>query len=191
MSLKLDGKKLSDASVGIVDVSKAIDALGGGFFDKVSDLLLGGPFDEFVELANAGDGMKAFAEGFEHFGRAIANFQDDNLETIKTNIKSFIRQTRSEFASLERVLNDFDEDDVEKLKLLQGVNFNTNAQGALMSFNNQANQGADVVQPVVVSSNTVVNQGDTTSVSGSTAVAVTPSVNNGDSSSNSFAETEF
>ena len=123
--------------------------------------------------------------------KAIANFKDDNLDTIKTNIKTFIRQTRSEFASLEKVLRDFDEDDVEKLKLLQGVNFNTNAQGALMSFNNQANQGADVVQPVVVSSNTVVNQGDTTAVSGSTAVAVTPSVNNGDSSSNSFAETEF
>ena len=187
----LDGPKLSEASKGIVAVADAIDKLGGGFLDKVSDFLLGGPFDEFVELANAGDGMKAFAEGFEHFGRAIANFQDDNLETIKTNIKSFIRQTRSEFASLEKVLRDFDEDDVEKLKLLQGVNFNTNAQGALMSFNNQANQGADVVQPVVVSSNTVVNQGDTTSVSGSTAVAVTPSVNNGDSSSNSFAETEF
>ena len=188
---ELDGKKLSDASVGIVDVSNAIDALGGGFFDKVSDLLLGGPFDEFVELANAGDGMKTFAEGFELFGQAIANFQDDNLDTIKTNIKTFIRQTQFEFKALEKVLRDFDEDDVEKLKLLQGVNFNTNAQASLLSFNNQANQGADVVQPVVVSSNTVVNQGDTTAVSGSTAVAVTPSVNNGDSSSNSFGETTF
>ena len=147
--------------------------------------------DEFVALADAGDGMKSFAEGFTIFGQAIENFKDDNLDTIKTNIKAFIRQTRSEFASLEKVLRDFDEDDVEKLKLLQGVNFNTNAQGALMSFNNQANQGADVVQPVVVSSNTVVNQGDTTAVSGSTAVAVTPSVSNGDSSSKSFGETEF
>jgi hypothetical protein len=187
----LDGPKLSEASKGIVAVADAIDKLGGGFIDTVMEFFTGGPFDKFVELADAGDGMKAFAEGFEHFGRAIANFQDDNLETIKTNIKTFIRQTRSEFASLERVLNDFDEDDVEKLKLLQGVNFNTNAQGALMSFNNQANQGADVVQPVVVSSNTVVNQGDTTAVSGSTAVAVTPSVSNGDSSSKSFGETEF
>ena len=188
---ELDGKKLSDASVGIVDVSNAIDALGGGFLDKVSDLLLGGPFDEFVNLADAGDGMKSFAEGFEHFGQAIANFKDDNLETIKTNIKAFIRQTQFEFKALEKVLRDFDEDDVEKLKLLQGVNFNTNGQASLISFNNQANQGADVAQPVVVSSNTVVNQGDTTAVSGSTAVAVTPSVNNGDSSSNSFGEANF
>jgi hypothetical protein len=176
--------------VGIVDVSNAIDALGGGFLDKVSDLLLGGPFDEFVALADAGDGMKSFAEGFTIFGQAIENFKDDNLDTIKTNIKAFIRQTRSEFASLEKVLRDFDEDDVEKLKLLQGVNFNSGT-GVFTNFNNQANQGADVAQPIVVSSNTILNQGDTTAVSGSTAVSVSPSVNNGDSSSNSFGETEF